>query len=169
MDRPLKTFIEISSGQLIPGDRILFLLPKAVEIISEPVLARHAGQMTQDRLNQFLRTAMINKLDRGGAIVVDIEEAPAQPALSSQAHKILKKSSRLKRYFLKLPSKRNAMKALLLHLRKNSLIKTPPRSIRNTLTRKQAISIFRVTKKNPLPSRLVSPSILNHSSILAKR
>lgn len=87
MDRPLKTFIEISSGQLIPGDRILFLLPKAVEIISEPVLARHAGQMTQDRLNQFLRTAMINKLDRGGAIVVDIEEAPAQPALSSQAHK----------------------------------------------------------------------------------
>lgn len=87
VDRPLKTFIEISSGQLIPGDRILFLLPKAVEIISEPVLAKHAGQMTQDRLNQFLRTAMINKLDRGGAIVVDIEEAPAQLTPSSQVHK----------------------------------------------------------------------------------
>ncbi len=85
--RPLKTFIEISSGQLIPGDRILFLLPRAVEIISEPILARHAGQMTQDRLNQFLRTAMINKLDRGGAIVVDIEDAPIPPTPSSQGHK----------------------------------------------------------------------------------
>ncbi|MBP6889358.1 MAG: protein phosphatase 2C family protein [Candidatus Moranbacteria bacterium] len=86
-EHPIKTFIEISSGQLVPGDRILFLLPQAVNIISEPILARHAGQMNQDRLNQFLRTAMINKLDRGGAIVVDIEEAPLQPTVPAQTHK----------------------------------------------------------------------------------
>ncbi|MBP7811327.1 MAG: hypothetical protein KA054_00570 [Candidatus Moranbacteria bacterium] len=81
VDRPIKTFIEISSGQLLPGDRILFLLPKAVEIIGESILAHHAEQMDRDRLNQFLRTAMINKLDRGGAIVIDIEEAlpPLKP------------------------------------------------------------------------------------------
>lgn len=78
MERPVKTFIEISSGQLIPGDRILFLLPEAVDIISEPILERHAGQMNHERLSQFLRTAMINKLDRGGAIVVDIKEAPPE-------------------------------------------------------------------------------------------
>ena len=53
-DRPIKTFIEISSGQLIPGDRLLFLLPKAIEIISEPILERHAGQMNQERLSQYL-------------------------------------------------------------------------------------------------------------------
>lgn len=99
-DRPIKTFIEISSGQLIPGDRLLFLLPKAIEIISEPILERHAEQMSQERLSQFLRTAMINKLERGGAIIVDIEEALPQPELSTQiARKTSGKKSSLPNYF----------------------------------------------------------------------
>lgn len=99
-DRPLKTFIEISSGQLIPGDRLLFLLPKAIEIISEPVLERHAGQMDRERLSQFLRTAMINKLERGGAIVVDIEEALPQPEPAIRAAgKTPEKKSTLPNYF----------------------------------------------------------------------
>jgi hypothetical protein len=99
-DRPIKTFIEISSGQLIPGDRLLFLLPKAIEIISEPILERHAGQMNQERLSQFLRTAMINKLERGGAIIVDIEEAPPQSEPSTQtARKTPEKKSSLPNYF----------------------------------------------------------------------
>ncbi len=85
-EHPLKTFTETSSGQLMPGDRILFLLPKAVDMIGEATLERHAHSMDRERLSQFLRTAMINQLERGGAIVVDIEEGliketpPKEPA-----------------------------------------------------------------------------------------
>ncbi len=100
MERPIKTFIEISSGQLIPGDRILFLLPEAVEIISEPILERHAGQMSHERLSQFLRTAMINKLDRGGAIVVDIEEAPPELVSATKTKKkTIEKNLSTQNYF----------------------------------------------------------------------
>jgi hypothetical protein len=100
IERPIKTFIEISSGQLTPGDRILFLLPEAIDVIGEPTLAHHAGQMNQERFGQFLRTAMINKLDRGGAIIIDIEEAPPQPEPRTDIRKkTAEKEPSLQNYF----------------------------------------------------------------------
>lgn len=86
-ENPIKTFVEISSGRLIPADRILFLLPKTIEVIGEPILTRYAAEMTQERLGQFLRTAMVNKLKQGGAIILDIQEAPQTNPKTKDASK----------------------------------------------------------------------------------
>ncbi len=86
-ENPIKTFVEISSGRLVPADRILFLLPKTIEVIGEPILTRYAKEMTQERLGQFLRTAMVNKLKQGGAIIIDIQEAPQTNPKTKDASK----------------------------------------------------------------------------------
>jgi hypothetical protein len=56
--------------------------------------------MNQERFGQFLRTAMINKLDRGGAIIIDIEEAPPQPEPRTDIRKkTAEKEPSLQNYF----------------------------------------------------------------------
>lgn len=73
-EHPIKTFIEISSGRLAPDDRLLFFLPQIFSLLDEETIERQAQRMDKDRFVQFLRTAMINELDRSGAIIVDIAE-----------------------------------------------------------------------------------------------
>ncbi|MBP5993945.1 MAG: hypothetical protein KA731_03520 [Candidatus Moranbacteria bacterium] len=78
-EHPIKTFIEISSGRLAPDDRLLFFLPQVFSLLDEETIERQAQRMDKDRFAQFLRTAMINELDRSGAIIVDITE-PSESA-----------------------------------------------------------------------------------------
>ncbi len=80
-EHPIKTFIEISSGRLAPDDRLLFFLPQIFSLLDEETIERQAQRMDKDRFAQFLRTAMVNELDRSGAIIVDI----AEPSESARA------------------------------------------------------------------------------------
>lgn len=154
-DRPIKTFIEISSGQLLPGDRILFLLPKAVEIIGESILTHHAGQMDRDRLNQFLRTAMINKLDRGGAIVVDIEEAPPQPKPRAETHrKTTEKQPSPRNYFSETAFEKQRGESVATALREEKM--TPSHDPEYTDTKTGHIYVQGNQRETPTePSRIV--------------
>ena len=154
-DRPIKTFIEISSGQLLPGDRILFLLPKAVEIIGESILTHHAGQMDRDRLNQFLRTAMINKLDRGGAIVVDIEEAPPQPKPRAETHrKTTEKQPSPRNYFSETAFEKQRGESVATALREEKT--TPSHDPEYTDTKTGHIYVQGNQRETPTePSRIV--------------
>lgn len=78
-EHPIKTFVEISSGRLSPNDRLLFVLPKIFTLLDEETIARQARRMDREHFSQFIRTAMINNIEQGGALIVDIEEAPNIP------------------------------------------------------------------------------------------
>ena len=96
-EHPIKTFIEISSGRLAPDDRLLFFLPQIFSLLDEETIERQAQRMDKDRFAQFLRTAMVNELDRSGAIIVDIHE-PAESA-SAKAEAPERQRPEIKSYF----------------------------------------------------------------------
>ena len=78
---PLKTFVEIASGELFPEDRALFLSPSVWRLFSPGDIERGASRFTPDVLERFLRTALVNELDSAAAILITCEEddAPAPP------------------------------------------------------------------------------------------
>lgn len=84
-EHPIKTFIEISSGRLALDDRLLFFLPQIFSLLDEETIERQAQRMNKDRFAQFLRTAMVNELDRSGAIIIDIAEPDASARIKTEA------------------------------------------------------------------------------------
>ena len=72
---PLKTFVEISSGQLLPGDCLLLVSPEIFTLFSPRELAQNARRLVPEgRFVRFLETAMINELKTGSALVVTVAE-----------------------------------------------------------------------------------------------
>lgn len=72
---PLKTFVEISSGRLNPGDCLLLASPEIFDIFSDSELERSARRLVPERkFPRFLETAMTNELRQGAAIVLSAEE-----------------------------------------------------------------------------------------------
>lgn len=78
---PIKTFVEVSSGRLITGDKIILTSPALFTLLSPEDIEKNALRMENERFAQFLRTALINELDMAGTIIVDITLARsvAQP------------------------------------------------------------------------------------------
>jgi len=76
---PIKTFVEISSGRLVAGDKIIFTSPELLDLLSSEDLEKNALRMDADRFTQFIRTALINEFNMGGSLVIDFSETP--PAL----------------------------------------------------------------------------------------
>ncbi len=77
---PLKTFVEISSGRLLPDDKVILASPEIFRLFSPEDLRKNALRMDDtERFRQFLRTAIVNELDMAGVIVVDLSEKPLSP------------------------------------------------------------------------------------------
>jgi hypothetical protein len=76
---PIKTFVEVGSGRLLPGDKIIIASPEPLELFSLDDLKKNAVRMNNERFAQFLRTALVNELDMAGTIVIDIYES--QPVI----------------------------------------------------------------------------------------
>ena len=79
---PIKTFVEVSSGRLLPNDKIIIASPELFTLLSSDDLQKNAGRMDNERFAQFLRTALINELDMAGAIILDIYES--QPVVTKK-------------------------------------------------------------------------------------
>lgn len=78
---PLKTFVEISSGRLAPHDKIILTSPELFDLLTPEDLEKNALRMDMERFSQFLRTVLVNKLDMGGSLIIDFQEAePIVPA-----------------------------------------------------------------------------------------
>lgn len=71
---PLKTFAEISSGRLLANDKIILASPGLFSLLEIADIEKHALRMDNERFAQFLRTALVNELDRAGLIILDIGE-----------------------------------------------------------------------------------------------
>lgn len=77
---PIKTFVEVSSGRLMPADKIILASPELLALFSLEDLRKNALRMDEERFRQFLRTALRNEVDMTGALVIDLRESVPKPA-----------------------------------------------------------------------------------------
>lgn len=76
---PLKTFVEISSGRLLPGDCLLLISPEIFTLFSPRELAQNARRLVPaGKFTRFLETAMVNELKTGSALVITVTEKQAR-------------------------------------------------------------------------------------------
>ncbi len=94
-EHPLKTFLEISSGRLMPGDCVLLSTPELFGLFSTRDLERNAHRLLPEKkFTRFLETAMINELRIGGAIVLDVDEVKNNGVSGSEAKRPKKRPAK---------------------------------------------------------------------------
>lgn len=81
---PLKTFTEVSSGELYDGDLIFALSPSVWSLFSPEDLRRSLNRLGPAGFEQFLRTALVNELPVAAVALVTcsapVELKPPKPA-----------------------------------------------------------------------------------------
>jgi len=81
---PIKTFVEVSSGRLLPRDKVIFTSPELLGLLPLEDLEKNALRMDGEHFGQFLRTVLINELDMAGTVVLDFQEGRPFPAPQKQ-------------------------------------------------------------------------------------
>jgi hypothetical protein len=71
---PLKTFVNVSSGRLEKGDRILITSEDIFQILSITDLRKNFQRFESDKFVQFLKTALSNQLEMIASVVVEMKE-----------------------------------------------------------------------------------------------
>lgn len=69
---PMKTFTDVASGKVSPGDRVLITTPELFSATSELEIERSGNRLSGEPFERFLRTAAINKLDLSATILITI-------------------------------------------------------------------------------------------------
>lgn len=72
---PLKTFVDISSGDIAPHDKIIITSQELLDLISFEELQKNAVRMGQKNFIQFIETALTNECAIASATIIDIAEA----------------------------------------------------------------------------------------------
>jgi hypothetical protein len=92
---PLKTFLEISSGKLLPGDTLLVSSPELFSLCSEELLLKNVSRMNTDAFVRFVRTALVNELDLASSTILTVHEA-AKEKVASKRGTLLEEASKIK-------------------------------------------------------------------------
>lgn len=71
---PLKTFTDIISGRLEKNDKLIATTKGLFEIFSFEEIKRSALNFSSSEFIQFLRTALINELERAAVLIVETQE-----------------------------------------------------------------------------------------------
>lgn len=71
---PLKTFVDISSGQLMAGDKIIITSPELIQLISFEELKRNALKLSRNNFVQFINTVFANECKMATAFIVDVNK-----------------------------------------------------------------------------------------------
>lgn len=71
---PIKTFVNVSSGRLEKDDKIIISGQEIFEVFSLSELKKGAVHFPGEKFTQFIKTALTNKLEIVGTIIVDIFE-----------------------------------------------------------------------------------------------
>lgn len=71
---PLKTFVDISSGELNAGDKIIITSQELLELISIDELQKNANRMGQENFIQLIETALTNECAIASATIIDVYE-----------------------------------------------------------------------------------------------
>lgn len=71
---PLKTFVDISSGELNGGDKIIITSKELLELIPIGELEKNANRMGQENFIQLIETALTNECTIASATIIDVYE-----------------------------------------------------------------------------------------------
>jgi hypothetical protein len=71
---PLKTFTDVLSGRIEKNDRFIITTADIFDIFSFEELKRSALKFSSTELIQFLKTALINELEKSAVLIVEIRE-----------------------------------------------------------------------------------------------
>jgi len=77
---PMKTFVNITSGRLENEDKLIIATENIFDIFSLEEIKKSAIHFSQDEFVQFMRTALVNELDKSAVLVIDIKEKEEAPA-----------------------------------------------------------------------------------------
>jgi hypothetical protein len=92
---PLKTFIDVSSGRLEDGDKIIVCKEDIFKVFSEEEIKKGSVRFEREKFVQFIKTALTNKLEIVGTIIVDIfekeEDSKPAPEPKSEIHNVFSK------------------------------------------------------------------------------
>lgn len=69
---PLKTFVDISTGELRPYDKIIITSSELLELVSFDELQKNAMRMSHNNFVQFVRTALSNQCDIAVALIANL-------------------------------------------------------------------------------------------------
>lgn len=69
---PLKTFEDVSSGRLEDGDKIIASSESIFEVFSISEIKKSCLNFNREKFCQFIRTALVNKLEFSGTIIIDV-------------------------------------------------------------------------------------------------
>jgi hypothetical protein len=72
---PLKTFVNVSSGSIQPGDKIIITSDDLFRVFSLTEIKKNANRFQGEKFVQFLHTALVNELEAAETIIVDVSEA----------------------------------------------------------------------------------------------
>jgi hypothetical protein len=81
---PLKTFVNVSSGRLEPGDKVIIATSEIFNIFSLEEIKKSALRFSSEKFAQFLRTALGNELEKAAVLVAEIREKKESPAPAVQ-------------------------------------------------------------------------------------
>ena len=73
-DYPLKTFVDISSGDMRVGDKIIITSQELFDLISFEELQKNAIRMGQKNFIQFIETVLTNECAIASATIIDVYE-----------------------------------------------------------------------------------------------
>lgn len=71
---PLKTFINVSSGQLKAGDKLIATSDDVFRVLSLAEIQKGALRFPAENFSQFLHTALVNRLETAETIIIDVFE-----------------------------------------------------------------------------------------------
>jgi hypothetical protein len=71
---PIKTFVNISSGKMETGDRIIITTGDIFEIFSPTEIKKASRRFTGEKFVQFIKTALINELDLAGTLIIEVQD-----------------------------------------------------------------------------------------------
>lgn len=77
---PLKTFNNVASGRLEKGDKIIITTHGIFDIFSIDEIKKSALRFSESKFIQFLKTAMVNELEKAAVLFVGIKEKEAASA-----------------------------------------------------------------------------------------
>ncbi len=83
-EQPLKTFVDISSGELCPNDKIIITSQELLDLISLDELQKNAITFGQDNFIQFIETVLTNECSLATTTVIDVYEKE-RPCLQSKS------------------------------------------------------------------------------------
>lgn len=71
---PIKTFVNVSSGQLKAGDKIIAASDDIFKVFSLAEIKKNALRFPREKFSQFMHTALVNELDAAETIIIDVFE-----------------------------------------------------------------------------------------------